>query len=395
MSIFQRKNYIFTSESVSEGHPDKICDQISDLILDYLLSINPKEKVAVEAFANRDTIYIGGEISRKISKLEEDNIEEKIRLLLKDIGYNQELFHWNKIAIKQNYNLQSTDISRGITEKRDAEAEGAGDQGIMFGYACNETESLMPAAIFYANRLLENIFKDLKAENNINLGPDAKTQITLEYKEGLPYKVKKIVLSIQHKHNIDNFYIKERIYPYLPALLGDMFDSNCELFINPTGKFIIGGPEGDVGLTGRKIIIDTYGGHAPHGGGAFSGKDPTKVDRSAAYMARYLAKNLVASGLANYCLIQISYAIGLPDPMSFYIATDNSNIDHSKLELFMQELIDLRAGMIRRYLQLNNPIYLPTSTYGHFGRENKDMFFTWEKIDLVDIIQKEKNYFIK
>jgi S-adenosylmethionine synthetase len=373
--------YLFTSESVSAGHPDKVCDQISDRILDLYLSIDPFARVAVEAMATPSKIIIAGEVSGPT--IANNTIEQEVRNLIKDIGYEQKLFHWQKVAIEILLSQQSPDIAIGINK----EEEGAGDQGIMFGFACNETSVLMPAAIFYAHEILSHITK----ANISGLGPDAKSQVTLLYENNIPKKCKAIVVSIQHHPNLTQQQIKDLIRPYVIKALPDA-SWMCEevnFFVNPTGKFTIGGPEGDTGLTGRKIIVDTYGGAAPHGGGALSGKDPTKVDRSAAYAARYLAKNVVAAKIATKCTIQISYAIGVARPLSFYVNTHRTGIiDDEQLKTILEKVMDLSPRGIRETLGLNKPIYEKTATYGHFGRTPlADGSFSWEKTDLVERIK--------
>ncbi len=370
--------YLFTSESVSAGHPDKICDQISDCILDLYLSIDPFARVAVEAMATANKIIIAGEVSGP--HISNQTIELAVRNLIKSIGYEQKLFHWQTLAIEILLNQQSADIAIGINK------EGAGDQGIMFGFACNETSVLMPAAIFYAHEIMSTLAKAKIS----GLGPDAKSQVTLLYENNIPKKCTAIVVSIQHHESLTQNQVKELIRPYVIASLPDV-SWMCEeknFFVNPTGKFTIGGPESDTGLTGRKIIVDTYGGAAPHGGGALSGKDPTKVDRSAAYAARYLAKNVVAANIATKCTIQISYAIGVAYPLSFYVNTHNTGIiADEKLSLILEKTIDLSPRGIRETLELNKPIYQQTATYGHFGRTPVAGCFSWEKTDLVEKIK--------
>lgn len=386
-----RDNFLFTSESVSPGHPDKICDQISDSILDLYLSHDPNSRVAVETFATPNKVIIGGEVTGPASVTNE-LIEKTIRKCIKDIGYEQEKFHWEKIEIENLIIQQSPDIAVGV-DAREGKEEGAGDQGIMFGFACNETPCLMPAAIYYSHRILQNIFQAIKDGKLIKLGPDAKSQVTLEYIHGVPVRAKSIVVSIQHPEGLDQDQVKEMILPYVEAAFPDSnwFCKDKDFYVNPTGIFIIGGPEGDAGLTGRKIIVDTYGGASPHGGGAFSGKDPSKVDRSAAYAARYLAKNVVAAGLAKRCTIQLSYAIGVSEPLSFYIHTDHgSKVNEEKLAKVLQELVDLSPGGIKKHLQLTRPIYQKTASFGHFGRSPEaDGSFSWEKTDLVDALKRE------
>lgn len=377
------RNYLFTSESVSDGHPDKVCDQISDTLVDAYLKKDPYSRLAIETFATTDTVIIGGEIrAPEISKSE---IENLVRGTIKEIGYKQEGFHWENVAITNLIHGQSEDIAIGV-DASDKKEEGAGDQGIMFGYACNETEVLMPAAIYYSHRILDNISKAIKSGELNDLGPDAKTQVTLIYKDGVPVGAKTVLVSIQHRPGYSAQQVKDLIKPYVEKTLPKGWMCDDENFlVNPTGKFVIGGPDGDVGLTGRKIIVDTYGGAAPHGGGAFSGKDPTKVDRSAAYMSRYLAKNVVAAGLAQRCTIQISYAIGVSKPLSLYVDNHKTGIEGEKLVNIINDLVDLSPRGIRSHLQLNRPIYKRTAAYGHFGRDpEEDGGFSWEKTDLAE-----------
>lgn len=381
------KNYIFTSEAVSAGHPDKVCDQISDTVLDLFLSKDPYARVACETLATTDIVKIAGEV-RCAKPIANDEIENTIRNIIKEIGYEQNGFNWKNVKIENMLHSQSADIARGVDERKNKE-EGAGDQGIMFGYACDETKELMPAAIYYSNRLLETIMNDIKNGYLNDLGPDAKAQITLKYINDIPVKADTVLVSIQHRDHVSLDYVKNKITPYIKNVLPEYFvDETTRILINPTGRFVIGGPNGDTGLTGRKIIVDTYGGYAPHGGGAFSGKDPTKVDRSAAYIARYLAKNVVAAKLAKKCLIQLSYAIGMSDPISFYVNTFNTG-DDEKIQDALLTLVDLKPRSIREILQLNKPIYKKTAAYGHFGRKAEaDGSFSWEKIDLVNSLIK-------
>ena len=389
------KNYFFTSESVSEGHPDKICDQISDSILDAYLSIDPQAKVACETFATTNKVVLGGEVRITNGKTISDNeIKEIVRNTIKEIGYDQEGFSWKTVDIINLLHSQSNDIAIGVDIGRNEEDEGAGDQGLMFGYACNETEDYMPSAIYYSHRLLNNILDDIKSGNLKDLGPDAKAQITLEYKDGKPIRATKVLVSIQHRDHLNTDDVRKAIIPYINKVLPDGWvpQNDKDILINPTGRFVIGGPDGDTGLTGRKIIVDTYGGYAPHGGGAFSGKDPSKVDRSGAYITRYLAKNVVASGLAEQCLIQVSYAIGVAKPLSFYVNCYGTNkVEENKIADKLQELVDLRPSQIRKHLNLARPIYKKTASYGHFGRKpENDGSFSWEKLDLVDELKKLK-----
>jgi len=385
-----RSNYIFTSESVAEGHPDKVCDQISDAVMDAMLTINPVARVACETLATTNTIVIAGET--RGADLTKAEIEKIARDKVREIGYLQEGFHADNLDVYVHLHSQSADIAMGVDEG-DNKDEGAGDQGIMFGFACNETESLMPAPIHLSHRILQNLADVRHSGVEKGLGPDAKSQVSLLYEHGKPVKATSIVVSTQHAAGLTQADVREIVRPQVLAALpkGWMCDE-AEFYVNPTGQFIIGGPDGDCGLTGRKIIVDTYGGAAPHGGGAFSGKDPTKVDRSAAYVARYLAKNVVAAGVAERCTIQISYAIGVSKPLSFFVSTAGTgNVDDAKLERVLQDLVDLSPRGIRTHLQLNRPIYARTAAYGHFGRTPEaDGGFSWEKTDLVDAL---KDYF--
>ena len=383
-------SYIFTSESVSEGHPDKVCDQISDAIVDEVLRINPEGRAAIEALATTNHVTIAGEY-RGADSLTRGQMNDIAQNVVKNIGYDQEGFDWKKISFDNHVHQQSADIAMGV-DSGDNKEEGAGDQGIMFGFACRETDELMPATLHYSHRILQTLSEGRRSGKWAGLRPDAKSQVSLEYKDGKPVRATNVVVSTQHAADMSQKEIRDIIREVVKSTLpeGWMPDEK-HLFTNPTGQFIIGGPDGDSGLTGRKIIVDTYGGAAPHGGGAFSGKDPTKVDRSAAYAARYLAKNVVAAGLADRCTIQLSYAIGVAHPMSFYVNTHGAqDIDHKKLEKLLQEMVDLRPQGIRTHLKLNRPIYLPTASYGHFGRaagENGE--FSWEKRDLVAALRSE------
>ena len=385
-----RNSYLFTSESVSEGHPDKVCDRISDMVVDTYLSKDPSSKVACETLTTTNRVILAGEVrGPEISK---DYIIEKVRECIKDIGYEQNGFHWENVEIISYLHRQSKDIEIGV-EAQGNKDEGAGDQGIMFGYACNETDELMPAPIYYSHKILRLMAEDRKNGKADSLEPDSKSQITFEYKNNKPVKATSVVISTQHKEGINQKDIKEIVRPYLKKSLPEQFLDNFseeEFYVNPTGNFVIGGPDGDSGLTGRKIIVDTYGGAAPHGGGAFSGKDPSKVDRSAAYAARYLAKNIVAAGIADQCIIQLAYAIGIAKPLSIYINTNGTNkVDESKIEQVIPKLFDLSPRGIREHLNLRKPIYQPTSAYGHFGRKpTQDGCFSWEKIDLVDKLKQ-------
>ncbi|OFW80600.1 MAG: methionine adenosyltransferase [Alphaproteobacteria bacterium RIFCSPLOWO2_01_FULL_40_26] len=381
------KNFLFTSESVSEGHPDKICDQISDTLVDAYLARDPYSRLAIETFATTNRVIIGGETrAPEISKSE---IENLIRKTVKEIGYEQEGFHFQNLEITNLIHGQSSDIAIGV-DASGSKDEGAGDQGIMFGYAVNETEVFMPAAIYYAHRILHNIMDAVRAGEICGLGPDAKSQVTLWYENSMPVRAENVLVSIQHKEGMTQKQVRELIHPYVKKSLPKGWMCKEEKFlVNPTGKFVIGGPDGDAGLTGRKIIVDTYGGAAPHGGGAFSGKDPTKVDRSAAYMARYLAKNVVAAGLATRCTIQISYAIGVSKPLSLYVNNHKTGVAGEDLVKIINELIDLSPRGIRTHLGLNKPIYKRTATYGHFGRNPEaDGGFSWEKTDLAERLKK-------
>jgi len=385
-----KKSYSFTSESVSEGHPDKVCDRISDMVVDTYLAKEPFSRVGCETLATTNKVILAGET--RGPEIKKDDLIQKVRNCIKDIGYEQKGFHWKNCNIDVHLHSQSTDIAMGVDSKGNKD-EGAGDQGIMFGYACNETETLMPAPIYYSHKILELMAADRKNGKADKLEPDSKSQVTLMYENGKPVKVTSVVISTQHSSEVNQAQVKEIVRPYLEKsipkeLLSELKDE--DFYVNPTGQFIIGGPDGDSGLTGRKIIVDTYGGAAPHGGGAFSGKDPSKVDRSAAYAARYLAKNIVASGLSDECTIQLSYAIGVSKPLSIYISTNGTNqVDELKIEKIIPELFDLSPRGIREHLKLSNPIYEPTAAYGHFGRTPSDKgHFTWEKLNLVEDLRK-------
>ena len=387
-----RSQYVFTSESVAEGHPDKVCDQISDAVLDAMLTENPHARVACETLATTNTIVIAGE-TRGAENITKADIEKIARDKVREIGYLQKGFHADNLDVYVHLHSQSADIAMGVDSGADKD-EGAGDQGIMFGFACNETNALMPAPIQLANRILLNMSRARHSGEAKGLGPDAKSQVSLVYENGMPVRATSIVVSTQHDEGMTQKQVREIVRPYVMAAMpkGWMCDE-AEFYVNPTGQFVIGGPDGDCGLTGRKIIVDTYGGAAPHGGGAFSGKDPTKVDRSAAYMARYLAKNVVAANLADRCTIQLSYAIGVSKPISFYVSTEGTGkVDEAKLEKVLQELVDLSPRAIREYLKLNRPIYARTAAYGHFGREpDKDGGFSWEKLDLAAALRDHFN----
>ena len=384
------KNYLFTSESVSEGHPDKVCDRISDMVVDTYISKDPLSRVACETLTTTNKVILAGEVRGPETKKED--IEVKVRDCIKDIGYEQKGFHWKNCSVEVHLHAQSSDIAMGVDSKGNKD-EGAGDQGIMFGYACNETDVLMPAPIYYSHKILELMAEDRKKGISKDLEPDSKSQVTMEYENGIPVKVKSIVISTQHSPEVDQKKVKEIVRPYLEKsipkkLLKELKEE--EFYVNPTGQFIIGGPDGDSGLTGRKIIVDTYGGAAPHGGGAFSGKDPSKVDRSAAYAARYVAKNIVASKIADKCLIQLAYAIGVSKPLSIYVNLYDGNEEKSKkVEELIKKNFDLSPRGIREMLSLNRPIYERTAAYGHFGRKpGSDGSFSWEKTDKVDVFKK-------
>ncbi|MDF2234671.1 methionine adenosyltransferase [Albimonas sp. CAU 1670] len=383
-----RNSYIFTSESVSEGHPDKVCDRISDAVLDAFLTADPYSRVACETFATTDRVVIGGEVRGPQSVI--DSVEDIARKVVKDIGYEQDGFHWKTMKVQNYLHAQSADIAQGVDAAGDKD-EGAGDQGIMFGYATDETDALMPAPIHYSHAMLKKLTEVRKNGTEPWLGPDAKAQLTMRYENGMPVAVTSIVLSTQHLDaSLTSAQVRERVEPYIRGVIPDgWIAADAVWHVNPTGKFVIGGPDGDAGLTGRKIIVDTYGGAAPHGGGAFSGKDPTKVDRSAAYAARYLAKNVVAAGLAKKCVIQLSYAIGVSQPLSIYASTfDTGEVPEERIEAAIGKVMDLSPRGIREKLQLNKPIYERTSAYGHFGRAPEaDGGFSWEATDLAEAIK--------
>ena len=389
-----RNNYIFTSESVSEGHPDKVCDRISDAVLDAFLSEEPEARVAAETFATTNRVVIGGEVGLSDqAKLQEymGKIDEITRACIKDIGYEQDKFHHETVEITNLLHEQSAHIAQGVDASGDKD-EGAGDQGIMFGYATNETPALMPAPIQYSHAILRRLAEVRKNGTEPVLGPDAKSQLSVVYRDGKPVRVSSLVLSTQHlEESLTSNDIRAIVEPYFNEVLPEGWLTDETVWhVNPTGKFVIGGPDGDAGLTGRKIIVDTYGGAAPHGGGAFSGKDPTKVDRSAAYAARYLAKNVVAAGLAERCTIQLSYAIGVSAPLSIYADTHGTgDVDAAAIEAAIQQVMDLTPRGIRTHLGLNKPIYQRTAAYGHFGREpDADGGFSWERADLVEALKK-------
>ena len=385
-----KKNYLFTSESVSEGHPDKVCDRISDMVVDTYLRAEPHSRVACETLTTTNKVVLAGET--RGPDINKDELISKVRNCIKDIGYEQERFHWKNVSIDAFLHSQSVDIAMGVDAAGNKD-EGAGDQGIMFGYACNETDVLMPAPIYYSHKILRLMAEDRKSGKLKNIEPDSKSQITIEYKDGKPSSVKSVVISTQHSASIDQSQVRELVKPYIEKsipknLLNGLDDT--EIYVNPTGNFVIGGPDGDSGLTGRKIIVDTYGGAAPHGGGAFSGKDPTKVDRSAAYASRYLAKNIVASKIADKCLIQLAYAIGVTKPLSIYVDLfDNDEEKNKHIEKLISENFDLSPRGIREMLGLNKPIYEKTAAYGHFGRDPQlDGSFSWENTDKKGVFSK-------
>ena len=389
-----RRNYIFTSESVSEGHPDKVCDRISDAVLDAFLAEEPEARVACETFATTNRVVVGGEVGLSDpEKLKEylGYVEGIVRDCVRDIGYEQDEFHWNTLKVSNYLHQQSAHIAQGV-DAADNKDEGAGDQGIMFGYATTETPELMPAPIQCSHAILRRLAEVRKSGQEPSLRPDAKSQISLRYEDGKPVEITSIVLSTQHaSEDQTSDDIRAIVEPYIREVLPTAWITDAtEWWVNPTGTFVIGGPDGDAGLTGRKIIVDTYGGAAPHGGGAFSGKDPTKVDRSAAYASRYLAKNVVAAGMAERCLIQLSYAIGVAKPLSIYCDTfGTGEVEPSAIEKAVAECMDLTPRGIREHLQMNRPIYSRTAAYGHFGRAPEaDGGFSWEKTDLIEALKK-------
>lgn len=388
-----RNNYLFTSESVSEGHPDKVCDRISDAVLDAFLAEEPEARVAAETFATTNRVVIGGEVGLSDQdKLHDymERIDGITRDCIRDIGYEQDKFHWKTVEVTNLLHEQSAHIAQGVNASGDKD-EGAGDQGIMFGYAVAETPELMPAPIHYAHAILRRLAEVRKNGTEPTLGPDAKSQLTVKYENGAPVGISSVVLSTQHLDEaMTSADVRAVVEPYITEVLPDgWLSADTEWWVNPTGKFVIGGPDGDAGLTGRKIIVDTYGGAAPHGGGAFSGKDPTKVDRSAAYASRYLAKNVVASGLAHRCTIQLSYAIGVAKPLSIYCDTHGTGeVPDAAIEKAVAGLMDLTPRGIREHLGMNRPIYARTAAYGHFGRAPEaDGGFSWEKTDMVEALK--------
>jgi S-adenosylmethionine synthetase len=386
--LLPKDDFVFTSESVSEGHPDKVCDRISDAIVDTFLAAEPQARCGVETMATTNRIVLAGEV-RGPASITKDVLIDVARHAVRDIGYEQDGFHWQHCQVECLIHGQSTDIAQGVDAAGNKD-EGAGDQGMMFGYACTETPELMPAPIFYAHAILRSLSEARHSGAAPLLGPDAKSQITLQYVGGKPVRATAVLVSAQHSPTIGPDEVREIVRPHVVNVLPEGWMCDEALFyINPTGRFVIGGPDGDAGLTGRKIIVDTYGGAAPHGGGAFSGKDPTKVDRSAAYAARYLAKNVVAAGLAQRCTIQLAYAIGMPKPVSVYVKAEGAWVDEDRLSRVLQDLMDLSPRGIRTHLGLNKPIYARTAAYGHFGRPpDPDGGFSWERLDLVDALRR-------
>lgn len=383
-----REEFLFTSESVSEGHPDKICDRISDAVVDLLMATGPDARAGVETVTTTNRVVLVGE-TRGPESVNHEVMEEAARRCIREIGYEQDGFHWRDADVQVYVHDQSTDIAQGV-DASNGGSEGAGDQGIMFGYACTETEDLMPAPLYYSHRILQEMAKARHNGVTPELGPDSKSQVTLLYKNGKPVKATSVVVSTQHREDAEPERVREIVREYVEACLPEgWMCPEDEFYVNPTGRFVIGGPDGDAGVTGRKIIVDTYGGMAPHGGGAFSGKDPSKVDRSAAYAARYLAKNVVAANLAERCTIQLAYAIGVAKPLSIYVDLHGSDsVDAGRLENVLGEVMDLTPGGIKDHLSLVRPIYERTAAYGHFGRKpDNDGGFSWEKLDLVEPIK--------
>jgi S-adenosylmethionine synthetase len=390
--VTARQNYVFTSESVSEGHPDKVCDRISDAVVDLYLAADPFSRVAIETLVTTNRIVMAGEV-RGPETVTTELIEEAARRAVREIGYEQAGFHWKNAEFQFYVHEQSMDIARGVdSDVEKQKDEGAGDQGIMFGYACRETEPLMPAPIYYAHRILHEMAKARHSGRTPELGPDAKSQVTLSYEDGKPVRAESVVVSTQHGADVSQDRVREIVRSFVDEVLPENWISrDTKFYVNPTGRFVIGGPDGDAGVTGRKIIVDTYGGAAPHGGGAFSGKDPSKVDRSAAYAARYLAKNVVAAGLADRCTLQIAYAIGVSEPLSLYVDLhDTGNVPEAALEQALRRVMDLSPRGIREHLRLSRPIYERTAAYGHFGRQpDNDGGFSWERLDLAEPIRAE------
>ncbi len=381
-------SYLFTSESVSEGHPDKVCDRISDAVVDAFLTTDPHSRVAVETLTTTNRVVMAGEV-RGPQSVDAAQMESIARAAVRAIGYEQDSFHWKKMEVNCYVHPQSPDIAMGVDAAGNKD-EGAGDQGLMFGYACRETEALMPAPIYYAHEILKSLADARHSGSEPGLGPDSKSQVTLRYENGQPVGATSVVVSTQHAEDLEQGDVREIVRPHVMNVLPDgwMCDED-DFYVNPTGRFVVGGPDGDAGLTGRKIIVDTYGGAAPHGGGAFSGKDPTKVDRSAAYATRYLAKNVVASGLADRCTIQVAYAIGVSHPLSVYVDTHGTGeVDKERIADALRDVMDLSPRGIREHLGLSRPIYARTAAYGHFGREPEaDGGFSWEKTDLADALR--------
>lgn len=390
-----RGDYLFTSESVSEGHPDKVSDRVSDEVVDAFLAADPLSRVGCETLCTTNRIVLAGEVRGPSSLVDSNGVvnsdvmEKLARDAVRDIGYEQDGFHWKNLTFECHLHGQSVDIAQGVDAAGNKD-EGAGDQGLMFGYACRETSVLMPAAIHYSHEILRTLAEARHAGTISGLGPDSKSQVTLRYENGMPVAATSIVVSTQHEEGLDQAQVREIVRPYVEAVLPEgWMCPEHDFYVNPTGRFVIGGPDSDAGLTGRKIIVDTYGGAAPHGGGAFSGKDPSKVDRSAAYAARYVAKNIVAADLAEKCVIQVAYAIGVSKPLSVYIDTQGTGlVDDDKLAVAVNEIMDLSPRNIREHLKLSRPIYVPTAAYGHFGREpTDDGGFSWERTDLVDSLK--------
>ena len=384
-----KADYLFTSESVSEGHPDKVCDQISDAIVDTYLGADPNSRVACETLCTTNRVVIAGEV-RGPESITHNDLESIARAMIKQIGYEQEGFHWKHAQTDIHLHAQSADIAMGVDASGNKD-EGAGDQGLMFGFACRETDALMPAPIHLSHHILKALAEARHSGAEPDLGPDAKSQVTLQYVNGKPVRATSVVVSTQHAEHLNQDAVREIVRPYVQNVLPEgWMCTEDEFYVNPTGRFVIGGPDSDCGLTGRKIIVDTYGGASPHGGGAFSGKDPSKVDRSGAYVARYLAKNVVAAGLADKCTIQVAYAIGVSKPLSLYVDTHCSGrVDEERLSKVLQEMVNLTPRGIREHLDLNKPIYARTAAYGHFGREpDSEGGFSWEKTDLVDELQR-------
>jgi S-adenosylmethionine synthetase len=390
--VANRRYYLFTSESVSEGHPDKVCDRISDAVVDLYMAADPESRTAIETLVTTNRIVMAGEV-RGPSAITPEVIEDAARRAVREIGYEQEGFHWKNAEFEFYVHEQSADIAQGVDADIDKEKdEGAGDQGIMFGYACRETDALMPAPIYFAHRILHDMSKARHSGRAPELGPDSKSQVTLAYEDGKPVRADCIVVSTQHGEDVSQARVKEIVMGFIDDVMPEGWvGGHTKIYVNPTGRFVIGGPYGDAGLTGRKIIVDTYGGAAPHGGGAFSGKDPTKVDRSAAYAARYLAKNVVAAGLADRCTLQVAYAIGVSEPLSLYVDLHGTGmVGESELEHALRRVMDLSPRGIREHLGLNRPIYERTAAYGHFGRQpDNDGGFSWERLDLAEPIRAE------